>query len=38
MLDLKPGAYRLACLITKGESGSEVDHYQQGMYTDFRVE
>ncbi len=37
-LDLKPGAYRLACLIARGESGSEVDHYQQGMHTGFTVE
>ncbi|MBI5285711.1 MAG: hypothetical protein HY874_11515, partial [Chloroflexi bacterium] len=37
-LDLEPGAYKLACLVTKGEEGSTVDHYQQGMHTDFRVE
>ena len=37
-LDLEPGAYKLACLVTKGELGSTVDHYQQGMHTDFRVE
>jgi len=38
VLDLAPGAYRLACLIAPGEAGSQVDHYQQGMHTDFRVE
>jgi uncharacterized cupredoxin-like copper-binding protein len=37
-LDLTPGAYRLACLIAKGEEGSAVDHYQQGMHTDVTVE
>jgi hypothetical protein len=37
-LDLKPGAYQLACLIAAGEEGSTVDHYQQGMHIDFAVE
>jgi len=36
-LDLQPGGYVLACFIAKGESGSPVDHYQQGMHTDFAV-
>ncbi len=36
-LDLEPGAYQLACLIAVGEAGSTVDHYQQGMHTDFTV-
>ncbi len=36
-LDLSPGTYRLACLVTKGEQGSTVDHYQQGMHTDITV-
>jgi uncharacterized cupredoxin-like copper-binding protein/plastocyanin len=38
VLDLTPGAYQLACLITIGESGSTVDHYQQGMHTPFTVQ
>jgi plastocyanin len=37
VLDLEPGAYQLACLITIGEAGSTVDHYQQGMHTPFTV-
>jgi plastocyanin len=37
VLDLKPGVYQLACLIAIGESGSTVDHYQQGMHTVFTV-
>ncbi len=37
-LHLQPGGYQLACLITAGQSGSAVDHYQQGMHTDFKVE
>jgi uncharacterized cupredoxin-like copper-binding protein len=37
-LDLAPGAYVLACLIAPGESGSTVDHYQQGMHTAFTVQ
>jgi uncharacterized cupredoxin-like copper-binding protein len=36
-LDLPPGHYQLACLIAPGEEGSTVDHYQQGMHTDFTV-
>ncbi len=36
-LELVPGAYTLACLIAAGESGSTVDHYKQGMHTDFTV-
>jgi hypothetical protein len=37
VLDLPPGTYQLACLIAIGESGSTVDHYQQGMHTVFTV-
>lgn len=37
VLDLKPGAYQLACLIAPGEAGSAVDHYQQGMHIAFTV-
>jgi uncharacterized cupredoxin-like copper-binding protein len=37
-LDLAAGAYELACLIAPGEAGSTVDHYQQGMHSDFTVE
>ncbi len=36
-IDMQPGAYVLACLIAKGEEGSEVDHFQQGMHTPFTV-
>ncbi|MBI2724295.1 MAG: hypothetical protein HYX50_04445 [Chloroflexi bacterium] len=36
-LALGPGSYVLACLIANGEAGSTVDHYQQGMRTDFTV-
>jgi plastocyanin len=36
-LDLAPGSYTLACLIAAGESGSTVDHYKQGMHTEFTV-
>lgn len=36
-LDLQPGAYQLACVIVPGEAGSTVDHYQQGMHTNFTV-
>jgi len=35
--NLKPGKYELACLITPGEFGATVDHYQQGMHTEFIV-
>ncbi len=35
--NLKPGKYELACLIAPGEEGSTVDHYQQGMHTEFIV-
>ena len=38
VLDLKPGAYQLACLIAAGEAGSTVDHYKQGMHTAFTVQ
>ena len=38
LLDLTPGAYQLACLITIGEAGSTVDHYQQGMHTAFTAQ
>lgn len=37
VVDLAPGAYTLACLIAVGESGSTVDHYQQGMHVAFTV-
>jgi uncharacterized cupredoxin-like copper-binding protein len=37
-LQLEPGDYQLACLIVPGEVGSTVDHYQEGMYTEFTVE
>lgn len=37
-VDLASGAYQLACLITIGESGSTVDHYQEGMHTPFSVQ
>jgi uncharacterized cupredoxin-like copper-binding protein len=36
-LDLSPGAYQLACLIARGDAGSNVDHYQQGMFLPFTV-
>ena len=38
VIDLEAGRYQLACLIVPGEAGSTVDHYQQGMHTDFTVE
>jgi hypothetical protein len=37
LVELQPGVYRLACLIRIGEAGSEIDHYQQGMWTDIEV-
>jgi len=37
-LRLEPGDYELACLIVPGEEGSTVDHYAEGMHTDFTVE
>lgn len=37
VIDLPAGKYQLACLIVPGEAGSTVDHYQQGMHTDFTV-
>jgi uncharacterized cupredoxin-like copper-binding protein len=37
-LDLAAGAYELACVIAPGEAGSTVDHYQQGMHSDFTVQ
>jgi plastocyanin len=37
-LQLEPGDYQLACLIVPGEAGSTVDHYQEGMLTEFTVE
>lgn len=37
VVDLKAGRYQLACLIAPGEAGSTVDHYEQGMHTDFTV-
>jgi len=36
-LNLAAGKYQVACLIVPGEAGSTVDHYQQGMHTDFTV-
>jgi uncharacterized cupredoxin-like copper-binding protein len=36
-INLAAGKYQLACLIVPGEAGSTVDHYQQGMHTDFTV-
>jgi len=36
-VDLTPGKYQLACLIAKGQAGSDVDHYQRGMHTEFVV-
>ena len=36
-LDLQPGAYVLACVIAKGEAGSQVDHFQEGMHAPFTV-
>lgn len=38
VIDLDAGDYQLACLLVPGEAGSTVDHYQQGMHTDFTVE
>lgn len=38
LVNLSPGTYRLACQIEIGEAGSEVDHYQQGMWIDVLVE
>jgi uncharacterized cupredoxin-like copper-binding protein len=35
---LAPGHYQLACLLVPGESGATVDHYMQGMHTEFTVE
>ena len=35
---LQAGEYQLACLIAAGEAGSDVDHYKQGMHTQFVVE
>ncbi|MEO6197511.1 MAG: hypothetical protein ABIP58_05305, partial [Dehalococcoidia bacterium] len=37
-LRLEAGSYQLACLIVPGEEGSTVDHYDEGMHTDFTVE
>jgi uncharacterized cupredoxin-like copper-binding protein len=37
-LDLKPGKYVLACLITPGEAGSTEDHFSRGMHTELTVE
>jgi plastocyanin len=36
--NLREGTYRIACQIQIGESGSTVDHYQQGMWFDLVVE
>ena len=35
---VRPGTYRLACLIGAGAADSTVDHYQQGMWTDIVVD
>lgn len=37
VLDLPPGKYLLACLITPGEAGSTVDHFEKGMKLPFEV-
>jgi uncharacterized cupredoxin-like copper-binding protein len=37
-IDLKPGKYLLACLITPGEAGSTADHLGRGMRLDFEVQ
>lgn len=37
VIEMEPGQYELACVIVPGEAGSTVDHYQQGMRTDFEV-
>ncbi len=37
-LELQPGEYQLACLIVPGEADSTVDHFKEGMYTEFTVE
>ncbi len=37
LLDLPAGRYELACLIAKGEAGSTVDHYAEGMHVPFEV-
>ena len=37
VLDLPAGTYELACVIAKGEAGSSVDHYAQGMHVPFEV-
>ena len=34
---LSPGRYRLACLIFPGEAGSQVNHFDKGMYVEFDV-
>jgi hypothetical protein len=38
LANLRAGTYRIACMIQIGESGSTVDHYQQGMWADLVVE
>lgn len=37
VIDLTAGKYQLACLIVPGEAGSTVDHYEEGMHTEFTV-
>lgn len=37
VLDLPAGKYQLACLLVPGEAGSTVDHFKEGMKTDFEV-
>jgi uncharacterized cupredoxin-like copper-binding protein len=37
-VELAHGRYELACLIVPGEVGSKIDHYQQGMHTDFTIQ
>lgn len=37
VIELAAGRYQLACVIVPGEAGSTVDHYEEGMHTDFTV-
>jgi len=36
-LDLPAGKYLLACVLVPGEAGSTVDHFKEGMKTEFAV-
>ncbi len=36
-LDLPAGKYLLACVLVPGEAGSSVDHFKEGMKTEFEV-